>query len=207
MKSSALHFTRKMGTGLIITLLFLGTSPKHFKLESQNFYKEEIKWRDIRHERMLSPTSWLSISGLFWLREGESTFGTSADCRIRLPQGSAPALAGKFIYQDGQVSVEASSDVILKIQGKPVIQALLKGDDTEKPDIIELQDLRMWIIKRGQRFAVRLRDLNHPPYKDYRGLEYFPPSEKFKVQADYVACCIHASIADPPGIEMILHFS
>jgi uncharacterized protein (DUF1684 family) len=187
MKSSILRFVITACISLIVIPLFLRVSLLPALSESQDFYQEEMKWREDRHKKMLSSSSWLSIAGLFWLMEGENTFGTSAGCRIHLPSGTAPPLAGKFIYHDGQISVEASPDMLLKIHDKPVIQAQLKGDETGKPDIIELQDLRMWIIKRGERYAIRLRDLNHPPFKNYQRLEYFPPSEIFKVQADYVA--------------------
>lgn len=173
--------------GLFVMPLILPNPAFPSELEPQDLQKEESKWRENRHKRMLSSTSWLSIAGLFWLREGENNFGTSPECKIRLPQNSAPPLAGKFILDNGQITLEAAPRVQLKIDDKPVTCTQLKGDDSGKPDTIELQDLRIWIIKRGERYAVRLRDLNHPPYKNYKGLEYFPPSEEFKVEADFVA--------------------
>lgn len=187
MKNSTIRMVTIVCLGLFVMPMILPNPAFTSELESKSFLEEEMKWRENRHKRMLSSTSWLSIAGLFWLRDGENSFGTSPECRIRLPQNSAPPLAGKFILDNGQITLEAAPGAQLKINEKPVTNTQLKGDDSGKPDTIELQDLRLWIIERGERYAVRLRDLNNPPYKNYKGLDYFPPSEEFKIEADFVA--------------------
>ena len=39
---------------------------------------EEAAWRAERDREMRSEESWLTIAGLFWLDEGENTFGASS---------------------------------------------------------------------------------------------------------------------------------
>ena len=41
---------------------------------------------------------WLTLAGLFWLKEGGNTFGTSVENDIVLPPGSAPEKAGAFLF-------------------------------------------------------------------------------------------------------------
>src|SRR5438067_8196726 len=48
--------------------------------------------------------NWLVLAGLFWLKPGANTFGSSSDNAIVLPSG--PAHAGVFQLQDDSVSVE-----------------------------------------------------------------------------------------------------
>jgi len=152
----------------------------------QEFVKAEMEWRAQRDRRMREPTSWLTIAGLFWLEEGENSFGTSSSNKIVLPQGSAPSDAGKFVFTEGKVEVIANEGTILKVNGQEVKDMVIKGDDAGKPDVVELGDLRMWVIKRGNRYAIRLRDLNAAPFKNYKGLEFFPPKKEYKIVADFI---------------------
>lgn len=173
---SACLFTSFLGAILWGTSL---TGLCQQKQEDEKFVEEEMAWRAERDKGMKSPTSWLTIAGLFWLEEGENTFGASAENKIKLPKGSAPEFAGKFIFENGEITVIANPGVELKVRDKVINQKVLETDDTGSPDIISLNDLRMWIIKRAELFGVRLRDLNAPAFINYKGLDFFPPSRKF----------------------------
>jgi uncharacterized protein (DUF1684 family) len=156
--------------------------------EDQNFVKEEMEWRAHRDKQMRSSTSWLTIAGLFWLEKGENSFGTNSSNNIKLPEGSAPPVAGTFVLKDGEVKVVAHEGVALKMAGKIIKENALRGDEIypEEPDVVELNDLRMWVIRRGERSAIRLRDLNAAAYKNYKGLDFYPPNKKFKIEATFV---------------------
>ena len=174
----------------MLGLIILGMTPIVFSSDlhgdrSNTFIQEELKWREQRDREMRASTSWLNIAGLFWLKEGENSFGTSGKNPIKLPEGSARAFAGSFFLDKGKVTVAAKQGTPLKIDGKTIHKAELKGDDTAEPDVVELNKLRMWVIKRFDQYAVRLRDFNHLPYKNYKGLDFFRPTEKYKIQAEY----------------------
>jgi hypothetical protein len=62
----------------------------------------------------------------------------------------------------------------------------LRAGDSTSPDTLALGSLRMWVIRRGDRYAVRLRDLNAPAFKNYKGLDCFPPSSAFRIEAGFV---------------------
>src|SRR3972149_275756 len=58
-------------------------------------YRAEVqKWRDGREARLKADGGWLTVAGLFWLKEGANRFGTDPAAEIALPAGSAPARAG-----------------------------------------------------------------------------------------------------------------
>ena len=43
---------------------------------AQNNYKNEVqKWREKTETELKSENSWLTLAGLFWLREGSNTIG------------------------------------------------------------------------------------------------------------------------------------
>lgn len=197
---------------LISFLFFLGWTTLNLSAasqqnEDQSFIKEELAWRTDRDNQMRASTSWLTIAGLFWLEEGDNSFGTASENKIKLPSSSAPPYAGIFNLNKGKITVVANKDTELKVGGKKIKEMLLKGDNSGKPDIVELNDFRMWVIKRGNRYAIRLRDLNNPAYKDYMGLDFFPPSKKYKIEASFFpyASAKKVSISTVIGtkIEMI----
>ena len=147
---------------------------------------EEDAWRAGRDQEMRSEESWLTIAGLFWLDEGENTFGASPSNPIELPPGRAPSPGGKFIRKGAKITVEAAPGVALFCGGKQVARMEIRAGDSTSPDTLALGDFRMWVIRRGDRYGVRLRDLNAPAFKDYTGLDYFPPSAAFRIEAGFV---------------------
>jgi uncharacterized protein (DUF1684 family) len=190
---------RRIAVGGFVTLFSIIISscnnPKDTS-DDPSFVKAELEWREARDQSMKIPTSWLTIAGLYWLDEEENGFGTDPQNRFRLPEGSGPPFAGKFILHKDKVKVLSSAGTVLKNEGKTIKEMVLKSDKTGKPDIIELNDLRMWVIERGGRLAIRLSDLNAPRYKNYSGLEFFPPQKKYQVKADFV-------VYNPPKMETL----
>ena len=135
---------------------------------------------------MREPTSWLTIAGLFWLEEGENTFGTDDGNAVRLPEGSAPAYAGTFVLKQGSVVVAAAEEATITCNDSAVTVKTLRSDAEGRPDILALAELRMWIIERGGRLAVRLRDHEAKRFRDYRGLDFYPPKAAYVVPAFFV---------------------
>ena len=153
--------------------------------EKKAFIQEELAWREKRDKEMRTPTSWLNIAGLYWLKEGVNRFGTSEENSIKLPEDSAPPFAGNFLLNNGIVTLISEQGVELKVNGNDADGSVLKGDDLGKPDVVELNELRMWVIKRFDQYAIRLRNLNHIPFQNYIGLDFYPPKEKYKLLAEF----------------------
>jgi hypothetical protein len=66
-------------------------------------YQAEIaQWRRAREVELRQDGSWLTVAGLFWLRDGSNRFGKDASNDIVLPDG--PAHAGAFELRNGKVT-------------------------------------------------------------------------------------------------------
>ena len=77
---------------LIAVLLFAPTLSA-----AQTPYEGEIqKWRQDYETKLKGDDGWLSVAGLFWLKEGVNTFGTDANLNIVLPPNSTPAKVGSL---------------------------------------------------------------------------------------------------------------
>jgi uncharacterized protein (DUF1684 family) len=147
-------------------------------------YKSSVeKWRKDYENDLKSDHGWLSISGLFWLHEGENRFGSDPLNDIALPESSTPADAGYFELKAGKITVHVKRGVSITMNGKPVETAELHPDSSE--DRLTIGDLQLWVHASGGRFAIRLRDKNSKLRQNFTGLHWFPVDESNRVIAHY----------------------
>ena len=130
--------------------------------------------------------NWLTLAGLFWLKPGENTFGTDAKNAIVMPSGTTAPQAGSFVLSGKDVSIKLNPGSSAKIDGKEVNQAALQPDSSGKPTRIEMGSLRMHVIVRGDRIGLRVKDLNNPAARNFRGMEFFPIDLSYRVVATWV---------------------
>lgn len=158
-------------------------------LGADEAYRAEVqKWRADREERLKADGGWLTVAGLFWLQEGPNRFGTDPAGEIVLPEGSAPAKAGVFELQGEQVTVALQPGVNGRIGGKPVAGAApMRPDTSGSPEVLEMGSLSLNVIKRGERYGIRLKDKNSAVRKGFTGLKWFDVKEDYRVQARWVS--------------------
>jgi hypothetical protein len=155
-------------------------------LPAQSSYKEEMeKWRKLRAANLVKDDGWTTVVGLFWLKEGDNTVGADPKSRIALPEGAAPAHVGKFVFRKGKTTFIAEPGANATSNGKPV-RTLDMQPDTEGPaTIVFVNDLSMFVIGRGDRYAIRLRDKNSRFRKEFHGLTWFPVDEAWRIKAKW----------------------
>jgi uncharacterized protein (DUF1684 family) len=157
-------------------------------------YRASIaNWRADYESDLKSDHGWLTISGLFWLHEGENRFGSDPLSDIVLPEGSAPPDAGYFEYHRGKTIVHVKAGVPVTLGGKPIETAELRSDSADR---LVLGDISLWIHASGERYTVRLRDKNSKIRKSFTKLEWFPVDESYRVTAHF------QSYDAPKQIEM-----
>ena len=148
-------------------------------------YQAEItKFQQDREALLKADTGWLTIAGLWFLTQPETTFGSDALNDIVLPVG-APARAGTFVLRDGRVSVKAAEGVSFQLDGKPMKTADLRPDGQGPPDRFALGDLQLWVHNSGERLSLRMRDKNSPLRTTFAGTRWFPINPAYRVEATY----------------------
>jgi len=151
-------------------------------------YRADVKkWREDREARLKADGGWLTVAGLFWLKEGDNRFGTDPGNDIVLPPGSAPERAGVFKFAGGRTTVALASGVTGTIAGKTVTTADMKSDEAGAPDVLTLRGLTLQVIKRGERHAIRLKDKDSALRKAFTGLHWYEVREDYKVTARFVS--------------------
>jgi uncharacterized protein len=149
-------------------------------------YEHEIEgWRAKREEGLRAPDGWLAVVGLHWLREGTSTVGSDHGSDIVLPL-PAPPRVGTLEFAKGRAVMRVAPGVTVKSQDKPVTELELHSDKTGHPDVLAVGPVSLYVIERGGRFAVRVKDPESARRRNFKGLEWYPVRESYRVTARFV---------------------
>jgi uncharacterized protein len=150
-------------------------------------YKAEIEtWRGDRETRLKAPSGWLTLAGLFWLRPGANTLGSGVGSDVRLPAGAAPDRAGILELKDGQVLLRLEAGVEGSVKGRPLTATALRSDKDGEPDVLSLGRLSLYAIERSGRVGIRVKDPESPVRLGFKGLQWFPVDESWRVKARFV---------------------
>jgi uncharacterized protein (DUF1684 family) len=162
----------------LIFILFRDLSPE------EKAYVDEIEgWHKRRVDRLTSKTGWLSIVGLYWLKEGENTFGGDPTNSIKFPKEKSPDFIGSIYLENGSIRSEINEGMRVLFEGNPVESIEMKPDVSGKPTVLSLDSLSWYIIKRGERFAVRLRDSENKNIQNFSGIEIYSIDTLWRVEA------------------------
>ncbi len=154
-------------------------------MSQQNLEAEVMQWRAERAERLrASEKSWLGLAGLYWLKEGNNTFGSDPKCDFVLP-ASAPKTAGIFQFKHTLVYVKAEPGVDMTCNGRELPTEALNDDQKDNPDFLELGRLILVVLRRGHSTLIRLWDIDNPKRKEFSGLNFYPCKPEYCIEARY----------------------
>ncbi len=170
-------------SGHIATILFVLILFTACNTNNKDAYTQSInEWHKKRITALTKNTGWLTLSGLFWLEEGENTFGSDSSNQIIFPP-KAPKFMGSFFLNDSLVSIKINEGVDVLIDSTKVTSMPLKNDNQKGMQVMSDGSLIWYIIKRTDKYGIRLKDTEHPNLKSFKGIEQFPIDAKWRVKA------------------------
>jgi uncharacterized protein (DUF1684 family) len=165
-------------------------------IKDETSYEASIeKWRQDRLERLKGENGWLNLAGLYWLGEGENTFGSDPSNDIVFP-GKARPFCGTLTLRQGRVILRAAEGSGIFAGKDPVGVLELRDDHTRNTTVLRQGDLAWFIIKRGDKYGVRLRDYHHP---NIDKLDHIP---SYPVQTDYVVEARLVPFDEPETVQV-----
>ena len=181
---------KRSATALLALLFILAAvgscnrRPPKSQIDPAAYAQELSQWQQKRWADLKSETGWLTLVGLFWLKEGRNRFGIGPDNEIILPREKMPLNLGTFWLQNGIVRFEARSPSFTA-DGKPVQSIEMKSDDDEHPTVLHFGSLSFQIIKRGDKLAVRVKDSQNPDRLNFKNTEFFPADVNWRIDAQF----------------------
>jgi uncharacterized protein (DUF1684 family) len=174
------------GLLMILTILVLaaGCTTGSETGEIEAGYEAKIKaWQQKRLQGLKEKDGWLSLAGLFWLKQGKNTFGSNKDNILVIEEVKAPAQIGTFFWEKDEVRFSASEKVNVLHQDKRVSELKMENDEKGKPTVLHCGSLSWYIIKRGNRLGVRLKDSQHPRLSKLEKIDSFPVNPQWRIEA------------------------
>ena len=141
-----------------------------------------LAWKAERLASLKSDHGYLNLAGLYWLREGSNTFGSDAGNNLVFPAAAMPQM-GSFELGESGVVMHVRPGVDVRIDGNPVSRFELAADHNDDPSVVTFGAFAWTIIRRDDRFAVRLRDFDHPALSTFPPIDYYPTDENLRVEA------------------------
>ena len=141
-----------------------------------NYNDSIMKWQQKRDRSLRSENGWLTLAGLFWLKPGDNTIGSADTNDFVLPKGSAPARVGTLHLEGGKVTMHSPDGATRRL-----------SYDDEKPDVVRAGSISFYVIKRGDRLGVRVKDSASPTLKSFQGMKYFPVNPALHFQATFIS--------------------
>jgi uncharacterized protein (DUF1684 family) len=151
--------------------ILLSLAPAAALLAASAFENEIANWHSAREAALKADGGWLTVAGLFWLHPGANRYGTDGSNDIVLPAG--PAHAGTFELRDGKVT---------SLLGN--VNCEVKPDSSES---VKVDRLSLFVIRRGERYGIRLKDPESEYRRNFHGIESFPANEQYRVNARFIA--------------------
>jgi uncharacterized protein len=161
------------------------------------------KWKAGRLARLTSETGWLTLTGLYWLKPGDNTFGRAKSNSLVLTNNALPEQAGKFVLKGDKVKFVANKGASITHDGKPVTEIDMIADTAGEPTVLKSGSVAFFVIERVGKLGVRVRDSESPHRKNFSGLEYFPVDDNwvFNARFEPYAEKKHVPIVNILGME------
>ena len=175
---------------MLMTSLLMAASLSGAQLiaaDTGDDYTREIEsWRAGRLERLQSPTGWLSLVGLEWLKPGRNTVGAASDNDIVI--AGAPAHLGSVDWEGDKVNISLEADSGALIDDQLASRAEMLDDSHEKPTTVSFGSVRFYLVDRaGGKKGLRIKDSKAETRTHFLGLDYYPVDPSWHIEARWVA--------------------
>lgn len=136
-------------------------------------------WREGRYEALRRDIGWLTLAGLGWLKPGVNRVGSDPDADVVLPSG--PPTAGTVTVTEGGVVADGE----FEHEGRSASGLRLVDDREGQATLMELGSLRICLVERGGRLALRTWDLDAPGRRAFDGIDHWPTDPAWRLEARF----------------------
>ncbi len=163
-------------------LLLVGACTARADFDLTAYQQDVEEWRADRAAYLVGPNGFVNIVGLYWLEKDVYRIGSASGNDIVFPEGAAPSIGELRVTAEGVVlavepGVEVSKD------GAPLPEILMVDDTQENPVTVTHGSFAWLIILRDGRYAMRLRDYEHPDIATFGPMQWFEIDPAYRLTA------------------------
>lgn len=154
---------------------------------SSSAYRAEIdNWRSNHEAELRAEDGWLTLAGLFWLKEGVNTIGRGDTYDIELTDNFNEDKFGEIEFHDRKAILKVEPGVDASVDGKPITSIELQPDDPGPATKVTTGSQTFYLIEREEnKFGIRLKDSNSPDRQDFNGEHWFPADLSYRVTGTF----------------------
>lgn len=174
-------------SGILVLLILTGLfacKPNKKEFNQDDYIKSVQEWKQKRLENLKSESGWLNLVGLYWLKDGQNPFGSNDANNIIFPE-KAPEFIGTIILYRDFLSVSINDDVEVFINDSLLKEHDIYTDNDNNTTRFKMGSFRWHIIKRGDRYGIRLRDLESPLINQITEIPSFPVDLNWRIEASF----------------------
>lgn len=166
----------RLGTALAIITVLSSCATK--PAPNPDYIAEVEKWRADREARLKTESGWLSLIGLYWLEPGVSSIGSDPKAIVPLP--------AKLPKQVGTIELKGKEAIFTPAAGVPLKKTTLHDDQQDGYETLKLDSVSFYLIERGGRYGIRIKDSESPARLNFAGLDWYAPDAAWNVEAEFI---------------------
>lgn len=151
--------------------------PSSYELSIQN-------WQEQRVKSLTSPNGWLSLVGLYWLKEGINTIGSAGTNTIVLPDNAPQHLGSIELLMDSLYFRNLSRAT--RVNDAKFKEGRIYSDGDGEISTLNYKSLFAYVIKRGEKYGLRLRDTSVMERTTLKKIPSFPIAESWNKKSKYI---------------------
>ncbi len=165
---------------LFLAVLLVSLTPL---LALSDYVKTIERWQSDEATDLKKEDGWLTLAGLFWLKQGVNTVGAGPQFDVRLTDSFKQGKFGDIDFKNGVATLKVASGVEAESDGKPISTITLVSDEHGKPSEIRTGSQMFYLIRREDRFGIRLKDNQSKARLTFKGMNWFPVDKSYRVTA------------------------
>lgn len=151
-----------------------------------DYTREVESWRTERVTRLTSEEGWLSLIGLHFIDgKGPHSLGSADDNDIVLAAGPEH-IGAVSLDKYGRVKIQINPGLGVMVDGRDYLSANLDEGDHGKPTMVTCGTMSLYVVDRGGKKALRVKDSESERRRDFVGLDYFPIDPSWRIEAKWV---------------------
>ena len=124
--------------------------------------------------------------GLYWLKEGENSFGSDESNDVVFPKKLAAANLGIFVLEESAILAKITDGAKVFLNNIRVSYQIMHSDLTNNPTILKHGSLSWYAIQRGDRFGIRLKDSKALLLMEFDDIEMFEIDHTWRIPAEFI---------------------